>query len=141
MAKRNAVAEYNQWVSSAEGGEWEPKAIGDQFEGELTGRRMVQTKFGLKPVLTLVDKNTGECIDVFSTNMNLRRLNLVPIGTRVMLKYAGETQVKIGRKMKTVKDIRGFYPVDTKLEEGSWALVTGAKIRARKTAKPAKKAK
>lgn len=106
MSKKFAKREM---VSAAEGMSWEPETIGDVFCGRIIGRRMVDTAYGFKPVVTIVNEETGEVIDQFCSNLATRRLALIPNDTYVELTYNGEEEVRIGRKKQVIKNISAKF--------------------------------
>lgn len=125
MSKNGKVgAVKREMVSAAEGMSWEPKKVGDVFRGEIIGRRMVETTHGMKPVITLAEVSTGEVVDQFCSNLQTRRLSLVPDGTYVELTYNGEEEIRIGRKKQVIKNISAHYErvAPEKMLKDSWML-------------------
>lgn len=105
-----------EYVSAAEGSLWVPRKRGETFEGVLVEKRMANTRFGPKPLISLADQETGEIVSLFVGNLKLRRLYRVPIETPIKLVYNGEETIMIGRRKKKVPDIRGYYPRGVTLE-------------------------
>lgn len=98
-----------QMVSAAEGMAWEPAKVGEVFSGRIIGRRMVDTAYGFKPVVSIASEETGEVIDQFCSNLATRRLAFVPNETYVELTYQGDEEVRIGRKKQVIKNIAAKF--------------------------------
>lgn len=100
---------------------WAPTEKGETFSGKITGRRVIDTKFGARPVLEFTNEETGEITELITGNLRLRPLNRVPLGTYVELEYAGEETLQIGKRKQVVPVIYASIPVGTKLGE-DWTL-------------------
>lgn len=124
-----------EMISAAEGLAWNPEKPGEKFCGVIISRRMVDTQFGYKPVVSIANEETGEVIEQFCSNLATRRLANVPDGTYVELVYRGEEEIKIGRSKKLIKDISASFEktASGKMLDGSWMLVAMKPKKAAKT--------
>lgn len=85
------------WQDVSSGMLWQPEE-GEQLDGYVGERYLIPTKYGEKPHIEIVVKETGELRIVNTARKNLRVLNRIPVGTRVLLTFVGTTKVK-GKKI------------------------------------------
>lgn len=85
------------WQDVTSGRIWQPEE-GEQLDGYIGERFLIPTKYGEKPHIEIAVKETGELHIVNTARKNLRVLNRIPVGTRVLLTFIGTTKVK-GKKI------------------------------------------
>lgn len=103
MSKRNGSTNARKMVEVHAGDFWEPETAGQKFSGVIALQHLGKTKFGMKPMLDLANEATGECITVITSNLLMRKLNQLPMGTFVELEYKGSEKQLIGRKKVDVR--------------------------------------
>lgn len=100
----------SEWRRLNTGSFWKPGKRGECRIAEITDRRVVDTKYGVSPILDLVDIKTGELFSVWSGTADLRKLNCVPLGGVVRITYEGEQKIPGRKQMKE------GYNVDVKAD-------------------------
>lgn len=111
----NASKPKTRELVSLSSAQWNPMKKGERFRGVIESHRIVQTKYGEKPVVEIANKQTGETIEMFASNIALSKLNRVPVGGYVELEYRGTYTAQIGRKKETLRDIIAFVEKSVKL--------------------------
>lgn len=110
---------------------WEPRENGERFAGEVYGKRLQATKFGLKVLVEIVSVESGQSIEVFASNLSMQNLARVPEGGYVELEYRGTYRAKVGGKMQDLPDICAYIDSTVKLGENPFAAELAADKAAR----------